>query len=133
MGLKNKLKNNSLNWKSVKLEGVIDGDDLQGFVGLEVLEGYNASLLKGANNKKRSFAVSELDGDILSTNVVKKAKKDDDSDDEKIQRHEKTKKTRNINFPGKYVLLNIHEDYFEDPARAAIRSVRFTLSSQFVF
>lgn len=137
MGSKKKLKsNNNLDWKSVKVEGVIDGDDLAGFAGLEILENYNSSLLKGDGKKRReNFAISELDGDILSSNLIKRSKKCDNGDNESeheetkdlLVRKEKKKKLPKNTYPGKYVLLkpqhNNNEDYFSDPERATFRSV----------
>lgn len=129
MGIKKKSKNTNLNWKSVQLEGVFDGDDLQGFAGLEVLENYDASLL-GGKKRKRNFAISELDGDILSAN--KKSKKEDDGSGNEEEVKEQTKKKKapkikNNSYPGKFVLLKPPEDddFFANPEHSAVRSVRF--------
>lgn len=137
MVAKKKLKSNtSLNWKSVNLEGVIDGEDLQGFAGLEVLENYNSSLLKGESSKtrKRNFSISELDGDILSSSFTKKSKKCDNDDNEseegdgiKEVRRRNKKISSNNSYPGKYVLLKPQEeddnDFFADPEHSMFRSV----------
>lgn len=127
-----KIKNNNLKWKAVKLEGTIDGDDLQGFAGLEVLENYDSSLLGGNKKRRRDFAVSDLDGDII-TGSAKRSKADDENGNESEKEEEEVKvvkkKKKKIlnNYPGKFVLLNPpqdDEDFFANEEHSSVRAVR---------
>lgn len=130
-----KIKNNpQLKWKPVSVEGTLGGEDFEGFAGLEVLEGYDSSVLSGNKRRKRDFAISDLDGDIFGGNN-NNVKKQTDEDEEKIQ--PKKKKPKNKipsdsivqNIPGKYVLLNQPSDaeeaenFFAIPENAAVRNV----------
>lgn len=128
---KKKSKSSNLNWKAVKLEGLLDGDDLQGFAGLEVLESYDSSLL-GGKKRKRNFAISELDGDIFSTESSNKKSKTEDEHKEEIKVQKKKKSPKSVSYPGKYVLLkppeeDVEENFFASPENSAVRAV-ITLS-----
>lgn len=131
--------NNKLKWKPVNVEGTLGGEDFEGFAGLEVLEGYDSSVLSGNKRRKRDFAISDLDGDILSgnDNGVKRQREEDDIE-EKLQPKKKKKKDTKIsstsyqaqqNIPGKYVLVNQPsaieeaENFFAIPENSAIRNV----------
>lgn len=121
---------NKLNWKAVKVEGTLIGEDFEGFAGLEVLENYDSSIFAGKGKKrKRDFAISELDGDILSTggSSINKSQRDDNDEEKPDKKKKKKVKSKIQNFPGKYVLLNPpndnEEDFFSNPENASIRSV----------
>jgi ATP-dependent RNA helicase DDX24/MAK5 len=126
MGKKSKENFEKLQWKAVKVEGALSGEDFQGFAGLEVLESYDSKILAGGNKrKKRDFAISELDGDILSSAGNEfRSKSEDDVDDEQPKRKKAKSKTQST--PGKYVLLKPREDeeenFFESAENQTIRN-----------
>lgn len=57
--LKSKLK--SPKWKPVEITGSLlnPSEDFEGFIGLEVLENYDASFLRGNKKQKVSFEIGE--------------------------------------------------------------------------
>lgn len=148
MGIK-KVNNNNLKWKAVAVEGTLaGGDDFEGFAGLEVLENYDSSIIAGGNKRKRrDFAISELDGDILTGSSSgsgsakrKKEESDDEEEDESVKEEKPQKKKKKVKgksatneYPGKYVLLKqldeLEENFFASPENAAIRSVRKLLKT----
>lgn len=129
---KNKFSNKNLGkWKPVRIGGCIDAENLEGLIGLEVLENYNPSFLSG-KSKNKEYRTNELDGDIFD-GVSKKRKTSDESDDEsssgseqeekeeqvkeKQPKKKKLKKTNEESYPGKFVLLKppenlVDEDFF---------------------
>lgn len=144
MGAKNKNKSSKIKnkggnktWKQVQISGCIDGDNLEGFAGLEVLENYDSSFLSGDLKKRNKFYLNnELDGDIYES---KKRRHDSDNDSDKEDAKEapevvkeppkkkKTKSKQNIEIntvPGQFVLLKPPEivDVFEDPENSDIRT-----------
>jgi ATP-dependent RNA helicase DDX24/MAK5 len=124
MGKKTKENYDKLEWKAVKVEGALSGEDFEGFAGLEVLESYDSKILAGGNKKKRrDFAISELDGDILSGAGSEFKRRNEDESEE--QPKKKKVKSKLPVIPGKYVLLKPQEDeenFFESAENQAIRN-----------
>jgi len=145
MGSKNKSKIKKIKgnrkWEQVQIAGCIDGDNLEGFAGLEVLENYDSSFLSGDLKRRNKFYLNnELDGDIFESKK-RRHDSDNDSDKEEIQeskvsdteevkeppkkKKSKANKQKEVNtYPGQFVLLKPPEavDIFEDPENAEIRT-----------
>jgi ATP-dependent RNA helicase DDX24/MAK5 len=144
MGPKSKkIKKNSGNrtWKQVQIAGCIEGENLEGFAGLEVLENYDSSFLSGdLKRRNRLYLKNELDGDIFESKR-RRHDSDDESDKEEVKESQESEKQevkeppkkkkakanvqKELNtFPGQFVLLNPPKiaDIFEDPENAEIKT-----------
>jgi hypothetical protein len=126
----NKKFNN--NWKTVKIKGNIEGDKLEGFAGLEILENYDPKLFTG-NVKKRNlnFLSNDLQNEVFDIRNCEdtsdsESNNDDNDDEEKLKPPEK--RFKDNNYAGKYVLLR-PKNFFTDETNAAILKVfHFILS-----
>ncbi|CAG9801196.1 unnamed protein product [Chironomus riparius] len=138
---KNKKNSGNTTWKQVQIAGCIEGDNLDGFAGLEVLENYDSSFLSGdLKRRNKLYLNNELDGEIFESKR-RRHDSDDEPDKEKVEESEgidiqevkkpaKKKKTKEKvqkefnTLPGQFVLLNppVIDDIFEDPENAEIKA-----------